>query len=287
MIRLVTWNVQWFRGLDGRVDPARVIAHARSLVDFDVLCVQEVADNFPAPHLEGNDERDQFAGLAALLPGHTVVHGIGADHPAGDGRRRRFGNAIASRLPVRQVRLHALPWPADPGVASMPRVAVEAVVVAPGGLVRIVTTHLEYWSRRQRMAQVQRLREIHAEGHGHARLGAAERDDGGPFHAFPHPFATVVTGDFNFGPDDPGHAQMIEPFADGTPRLHDAWKLARGERPQPPTFCAHERFSADSEPVACDFVFVSEELAAHVLSVDVDGDTRLSDHQPVVVTFDA
>lgn len=287
MIRLVTWNVQWFRGLDGLVDPARVIAHARSLADFDVICVQEIADNFPDPGLEGNDDRDQFAALAALLPGYTIVAGIGADHPGDDGRRRRFGNAIASRLPVRQVRRHSLPWPADAGVASMPRVAIEAVVAAPSGPLRVVTTHLEYWSRKQRSRQVERLREIHAEGHGHARLTGLERDDGGPFRTHPHPLATIVTGDFNLGPDDPDHARMLAPFDDGTSRFRDAWTLVHGDRPQPPTFCVHEPFAPDSRPVACDFVFASEEIASHVVSIEVDSATRLSDHQPVVVAIDA
>ena len=285
-MKFITWNVQWFLGLDGRVDAARVIAHARSLADFDVLCVQELADNFPDPRLEGNDDGDQFVRLAALLPGYTVVHGVGSDHPADDGRRRRFGNAIASRLPVRQVRRHALPWPADPGVASMPRVAVEAVIAGPSGLVRVVTTHLEYWSPAQRFQQVRRLREIHAEGHGHARLGSAERDDGGPFHVHPHPFATIVAGDFNLGPDDPDYAQMLAPFPDATSRFHDAWHLVHGARPQPATFCVHKPYSPDSPPVACDFVFVSDELARRVSAVEVDVATTLSDHQPVVVTFD-
>ena len=99
-MKLLTWNVQWFRGLDGRVDPVRVVAHARSLADFDVLCLQELADHFPAPLLEGNDDADQFALIARLLPGHAVVPGFAVDHPAPGGRRRRFGNAIASRYPV-------------------------------------------------------------------------------------------------------------------------------------------------------------------------------------------
>ena len=284
-MNLVTWNVQWFRGLDGRVDAPRVIAHARALADVDVLCLQELADHFPDPRLAGNDDSDQFATLVRLLPGYTIVHGVGADHPGDDGRRRRFGNAIASRYPVRQVRRHALPWPVDPSVASMPRVAVEAVVAAPFGLVRVVTTHLEYWSQPQRVAQVQRLREIHQEGHGHARLGSAARDDGGPFQVHPTPRGTIVTGDFNLPAGDPEHAAMLAPFDDGTSRLHDAWRLVHGTTPQPATFNLHESYDAGSVPIACDFVFVSDELAARIASVAVDVDTRWSDHQPVVVSL--
>ena len=59
VIEILTWNIQCGRGVDGRVDLARIVATARALADFDVLCVQEVADNFPA--LDGNDASDQFA----------------------------------------------------------------------------------------------------------------------------------------------------------------------------------------------------------------------------------
>lgn len=44
---LLSWNVQWFCGLDQRVDVARVLAHARALADFDLLCLQEVAIGYP------------------------------------------------------------------------------------------------------------------------------------------------------------------------------------------------------------------------------------------------
>ena len=284
-MNIVTWNVQWFRGLDGRVDPARVIAHARALADFDVLCVQELADNFPAPMLGGNDDADQFAALARLLHGYTVVHGVGADHPGGDGRRRRFGNAIATRYPVGQVRRHALPWPADASVPSMPRVAVEVILETPSGPVRIVTTHLEYYSQRQRDAQVLALREIHREAHGRAVGGNPPRDDDGPFRAHATPRATIVAGDFNMGAADPGYVRMLAAFDDGTSRFHDAWTLVHGAAPQPPTFNLHVPFRPGAAPVACDFVFVSDEIAARVRDVRVDGETRLSDHQPVVVTL--
>ena len=61
--KLITWNLQWGRGVDGRVDLDRIVKTARDIADFDVLCVQEVADNFPG--LEANDDRDQFARVRA------------------------------------------------------------------------------------------------------------------------------------------------------------------------------------------------------------------------------
>ena len=71
---------------------------------------------------------------------------------------------ILSRLPMRQVYRHLLPSPIDPGVNGMPRIAVKAVVAAPFGDVRVITTHLEYYSQKQRSAQVEALRAIYAEG---------------------------------------------------------------------------------------------------------------------------
>jgi len=46
-MKLITWNIQWARGVDGRVDVKRVVEAARAMADFDVLCLQEVADNYP------------------------------------------------------------------------------------------------------------------------------------------------------------------------------------------------------------------------------------------------
>ena len=84
---------------------------------------------------------------------------------------------ILSRLPVKQAFRHLLPYPADHEVPSMPRVAVEAVVEAAFGDVRVITTHLEYYSLRKRSAQVEALRSIYAEGFDYA--GNPRIGDGG------------------------------------------------------------------------------------------------------------
>jgi endonuclease/exonuclease/phosphatase family metal-dependent hydrolase len=46
-MRLLTWNIQWGRGADGRVDLARTVAAIRAAGEVDVICLQEVACNFP------------------------------------------------------------------------------------------------------------------------------------------------------------------------------------------------------------------------------------------------
>ena len=57
-MKILSWNVQWCRGIDGRVDPSRIVSEAKRIADFDVLCLQEIADNYPEPRLGGNDASD-------------------------------------------------------------------------------------------------------------------------------------------------------------------------------------------------------------------------------------
>jgi endonuclease/exonuclease/phosphatase family metal-dependent hydrolase len=282
-MKLITWNVQWCRGVDGKVDPARIVKHAKAIADFDVLCLQEIANNYPDPRLRGSHGENQFAELARLLPGYLPIPGIAVDVPAENGQRRHFGNMILSRLPVGQVYRHLLPFPVEPGVNGMPRIAVEAVVDTRFGPVRVITTHLEYYGRIKRSAQVEALRVIYAEGSGHARRGGIVDRTGGPFHTRLRPAATIITGDFNLEPDDPLHARMGAPFDDGTPPLRDAWVVARPGQPHPATFKIYEKVLPDEPELHCDFIFVSEDLAHRVRGVTVDQKTQAADHQPVLL----
>ena len=284
-MKLVTWNIQWGRGLDGRVDLARIVAHARALADFDVLCLQEIADNFPAPRLEGNDDRDQFALLASLLPGYRMAEGIAVDVAGDDGRRRRFGNAIFTRYSLLGVRRHALPWPADRGKESMARVAVETTLRAAFGALRVTTTHLEYYSDIQRRAQAARLRALHEEA-CHRALAPFQADpDGGPFAPPPQASAAILTGDFNFPPDNAAHAEIQATGARDVPPYRDAWAALHPRSPHAPTFCVHDKRYSKS-PYCCDFIFASEDIVGRLRRIEVDTATQLSDHQPVVIELD-
>lgn len=279
-MKLLQWNIQWCRGMDGVVDPARIARFAKQFADPDVACFQEVAINFPS--LEGSSGEDQVALLKAQFPGYTAIFGVAVESPDGSGGRRQFGNLILSRLPVRQAFRHTLPWPAESNTPSMPRIAVEAVVESDAGLVRVITTHLEYYSARQRMAQVERLRELHVEACGHARAKSSSQYRSGPFEPFERPAAAILTGDFNMKADDPACMKLREPFEGNVPRLVDAWSHAHPGKKHPPTFCLFGKEYA-KEPYCCDFVFITENLAPRLKSVRVDVETQDSDHQPVAI----
>ncbi len=275
-MRLITWNVQWCRGTDGTVDPARIAREARRLADPDVLCLQEINVGFT--DLAGASGEDQVQLLAREFPGYQVFFAAGVDMPGIGGARRQFGNLIASRFPVGRVMRHSLPWPkAD--VPTMPRAALEVVIQAPFGALRVVTTHLDYYSSGHRAAQVERLRELHA----HTNRGSASGESDGPYQPQPHPESALVCGDFNMPPGDAVRARLLEAFPDGAaPKFVDAWEaLHRGE-PHPHTFRLHERSEGQS-PYCCDYVFITEDLAPRLRSIAVDSDNRASDHQPVIV----
>jgi endonuclease/exonuclease/phosphatase family metal-dependent hydrolase len=279
-MKIVSWNVQWCLGVDGRVDPARIVAEAKAFADFDVLCLQEVACNFPA--LKGSAGEDQFAAIATLLPGFTAIPGIAVDTPAADGSRRTFGNMILSRMPVQQATRVQLPWPCDPALRQMPRMLLEVLVQAPFGLLRVMTTHLEYYSALQREAQVEGVRARHASASEHARRDRPTDASGGPFHGFAQTASAVLTGDFNCRVTDPAYSRMTAPFDERALPFEDAWTLLHPGTPRAPTVGVHDR-AQWPEAFACDFVFTTRDLRERLRRVAVDAATSASDHQPVLL----
>jgi endonuclease/exonuclease/phosphatase family metal-dependent hydrolase len=272
-VRILSWNIQWGRGIDGCVDLARTAGVARGF-EADVYCFQEVAINHP--ELPGGAAMNQVEWLSGLFLGHEAIYGVGSDLPDSIGGRRQFGNLILSRLPVLQVFRHLLPWPADPAVPSMQRVAVEAVIGAPGfpgGALRVITTHLEYYSVTQRAAQVAALREICDDGwrHAVAPRSAAETDP--PFAVLPRGEGCVLCGDFNSPAGAVEHAPLTA--AGMAPALRCAV-------PPAPTFGVHDRRYI-AAPACYDLFFVSADIAGRVADIAADVATDASDHQPVLL----
>jgi endonuclease/exonuclease/phosphatase family metal-dependent hydrolase len=280
-MKLITWNVQWFCGLDGRIDVARIVDRAKAIADFDVLCLQEVAVNYP--RLDGDASHDQPAILKSLLPDYEVFFGAAVDELAPDGKsRQRFGNLIATRLPALQVHRYALPYPANAstqGVRSMPRICVSATLQASLGAIRVMTTHLEFYSPYMRKTQAEALLQLHRNACAHATYPPELDATGTAFQAKTHTPHCILTGDFNFEPHESEYALLQSSNGNAT-RFTDAWTIAHPNAPPAPTFRLFDR-RYGPEPITSDYIFVSEDLRTRVRQVSVDAITQASDHQPV------
>jgi len=269
MTAIVTWNIQCGLGCDGVFDLARIARVARALGEADVICLQEVARNDPA--YDGG--ADQVAELRRLFPGYEVFFGAGLDRARGRGARRQFGNALLSRLPVLQLFRHLLPHPAEGGIKHMQRQAIEAVVQTTAGPLRVVTTHLEYYSAAHRAAQIAHLRLLQAEAaENEARPPKPAKS---PYDPVPRPAAAVLCGDFNVQPTDAEYGQLF------APPLLDAWRVVRGEAPHPPSTGLFDRRQWPTGGHCRDYFAVTAALAPRIVSIDFDASTDASDHQPL------
>jgi endonuclease/exonuclease/phosphatase family metal-dependent hydrolase len=270
MIKLVTWNVQSARASACATEWATIAAALDRFADVDILCLQEVSCGFAAG--------DGFAALAARLPGYHAASALALDVLAPGGARRRLGCMSFSRFPILQALRHALPWPADPAVPSMPRTVLELTLGTPLGLLRVLNAHLEYFSETQRLAQAEGLRALHREACAHAAAPRPGLAPDGPFAAIPRALDAVLMGDFNMLPGSHAWQRLLAPFDDATPAWHDAWELAQPDSPHAPTVGVH-----GDDPFTFDYVFVSAGLAGRVRGMQVDRAAGHSDHQAVLL----
>lgn len=268
MTAIVTWNIQNGRGCDGATDLARIAAVVKSMGDADVICLQEVARN--DPDIAGG--ADQVAELRALFPGYEAIYG-----PARWRGPRQFGNLLLARLPILQVFNHLLPRPAQSGIKHMQRQSIEAVVQTRAGALRVMTTHLEYFSVSQRIAQLERLRELQAEVA--ANEAQPPTPAAPPYDPAPRPSSLVLCGDFNLLPHEAEYELLFEP------PLLDAWMRFRKDEPHPPSTGLFDREQWAMGGHCRDYFAVTADVAARIVALEANLDTDASDHQPLRLTL--
>jgi endonuclease/exonuclease/phosphatase family metal-dependent hydrolase len=279
-MRVVSWNIHWGCGKDGRIRLHAIIDVLRRL-NADIICLQEVAANHP--ELEGNASADQFKQLAGAFGGYHAVQDPSSELYKNN-LPRLFGNMLLSKFRITQVHRHRLPWPPDPAhPAGMPRGMIEAVVEAPTGKLRVLTTHLEYYSPLQRMAQVEHIKYLHWEACERARIFQPDPSLDAPFQFGFRPASAIYCGDFNLNPDAPDYARLIAPDPRGALALVDAWRANHpGATTHAPTAGLHG-FEWPERPDCYDYFFVTEDLLGRVAEVRVQSDSTASDHQPIVL----
>jgi endonuclease/exonuclease/phosphatase family metal-dependent hydrolase len=258
------------------VDLKRIVSTANALADADVFCFQEVSDGFAS--LDGGV--DQSAELAALLPGYRPIFRPAVETIDREGKLHRFGNVTFSRLPVLQIANHLLPWAHSDVPRSMRRSALEVTVQASFGPIRIVNTHLEYYSRPQREAQIVRLLDLQEDASSEARSASPKPAD--PYVSQTVARSSLLCGDFNFDVSDSQHALIHGASRSGL-NYRDAWTIRYAGEARQLTCGLHDHVQWKNGPDCRDFIFVSEDLAGRVVRVKVDEETAASDHQPILI----
>ena len=285
-MKIVTYNIQFGRGKDGRTDLERIAAEVEGA---EVIAMQEVDRLWTRSGMV-----DQVAELVRLLPGYHWRYGPGIDLDVGEdpggnsARRRQFGNLLLSRAPIVSSRNHLLPKIGFADQLSLQRSALEGVIACRTGPVRFHSVHLAHVSSLERRRQAARLMEIHAGAadEGGAWSGGGESPDwtvDGP--PPPMPGEAVLMGDFNMDPASPEYEIIAGPV---TPKygpaatlggFADAWIAAGNDPAGGATW-----FEAGNRRV--DFVFVATPLSGRVGEARVDDRAQGSDHQPLWVEID-
>ena len=277
MLTIVSWNIQYGKGVDGRIDLARIadVVHRDGLPD--VLCFQEVSRFDP----NTDNGCDQVQQLQNLFPGYDSFYGAAHDRSGGiDGGRKQFGNLILIRISPLQVLHHLLPSPADPKAKFMSRQTTEMVLRTNSGSLRLMSTHLEFFSEKQQLVQVQRIRDLHEEACRQSFEPGLDIPKS-PFERLDRSENMVICGDFNFLPDSTSYQLITSTFSNDIPHLVDAWKIAHPNKTQTPTCGIFDRKQWKQGPHCRDYFFLSQNLTQHIKQVSVNTITDASDHQPI------
>ena len=278
-MRLFSWNIQSGKGCDGLIDIYRIIDHIKSTGDYDFICLQEVARNMDEYCARG--QMDQMGILANAFSDFSIVWGTGFSWPVGsqvNGHCQEFGNLTLIRNPLLDQKVHPLPMPAAQGKKQMPRVAVEAVVNSTIGPLSVINTHLAYHDGYERKQQLERLNLIDHERKN--QILYPKKSDTGAYQKGPLPVARVLCGDFNFGIEYPEHALLVDSG------WIDAWAASNTGKLHSPTCGLFDHRQWPQGPHCRDFFWLSNELESPRLEMEVDTETRLSDHQPIVLEID-
>jgi endonuclease/exonuclease/phosphatase family metal-dependent hydrolase len=172
----------------------------------------------------------------------------------------------------------------DTGVnMNMWSVALEAVIIAPEGQIRVINLHLTDVTEANRITQIESLLK-HCSA-ATVEGGAWNGDEGNDEYrehwqmndTVPQmPIEVILTGDFNDEPD----SHVIKRVTDSG--FIDTWSLSEATAASTATFKKNPEQGTDRD-LRIDFIFVSPHF--EVLNAHIDGITDASDHQPVWATL--
>jgi len=282
MLTIVSWNIQYGKGVDGRIDLHKIADVVQQDGLPDVLCLQEVSRNDP----DTANGSDQFSELQELFSNYESFYGASQDRSGGkNGGRRQFGNLILTRRSPLQVLHHLLPSPADPKARFMSRQTTEMLLSTGSGNLRLMNTHLEFFSEKQQLAQVQRIRELHEEACAQSREAGLDFPNS-PFARIKRSEKMVICGDFNFVPESASYRLITSAFPEDVPNLVDAWNIVNPENKRSPTCGIFDHKQWKKGPHCRDYFFLSQNLSPQINQVSVNTETAASDHQPIRIAIE-
>ncbi|HIN47303.1 MAG TPA: endonuclease [Deltaproteobacteria bacterium] len=302
-MKIVTYNIQFGLGKDGRFDLERVAAEVDGA---DIIALQEVER-----HWQRSGNIDQAAQLGQILNKYYWVYGpyfdVDASSSQPDGSiknvRRQFGNMILSKTPILSTRLFPLPKSALRQRHNMVVGVFEGVVkLRQDGALRIYNAHLGARSQLDRVAQIASIRETirRAPAEGGAWTGELahnlwehhahnlwEEDATPP----PMPESFVLLGDFNLESKDPEYDYLVGPRDGDLGRLSskeefiDTWVATGHDEDEGVTYSADSSVIED-KGMRIDYTFVDQSMQKRVLGAWIDKTAQGSDHQPYWIELD-
>ncbi|MFK0687884.1 endonuclease/exonuclease/phosphatase family protein [Mesorhizobium sp. IMUNJ 23033] len=292
-MKLVSYNIQYGFGGDGRYDLARC---AKIVAGADIIALQEVER-----HWQRTNEDDQPELLSRLLPGYHWVYGPAFDMDASqerDGRmvtrRRQFGTMLLSRLPIVWSRLHTLPLRRTLRPLNTRNAALECMIRTPAGPVRFLSLHLAHIAAEERLEQIDYLLNEHrrAPSDGGPWSGADDEPERNWSNGEPepeNPLAAIWLGDFNMEPGSAEYRRIVgsTPYHRGAAYL-DGFVDATAVAAEPVAdFHTHVK-TIDGKVTKrrLDHCFVGGTFADRVRSVRADIGEIASDHFPLRVDID-
>ena len=217
----MSWNLHHGVGEDGKLDLERIAARIREQ-NPDLVVLQEV-DN----KCRRSKSVDQAAELAKLS-GLTGVFGKAMDHDGGE-----YGQAILSRHPLGETKIHKLPGEGEP------RIAFEAVVKIGSQSLRLVSVHLDHQQDARRLKQAETLVK---------ELSATKEPLilGGDFNDVPDSPVMKVFGEA-LTPVEKGEAKLTCPAAE--PKVEIDYFFLRGLMATSPVMVLPEAVASDHRPL--------------------------------------
>lgn len=228
-LRILTYNIKHGRGMDGKVDLARIAKVIRSLSP-DLVALQEIDRNCTR-----SGSVDLTAELGAML-GMKSKFVKFMDFQGGE-----YGMAVLSKFPILGYQVHALPRGAEPRCALVVRVNTGRLM----GEICFVGIHNDWTRENLRVAQCEAL------------VGKTKRISG----------PVILAGDFNAGRDSQSVGFLLESgfeilakekshtFPSNHPKMEIDFIMAKGIKYKSFSHSViDERIASDHRPVFVELI---------------------------------